>query len=319
MLLLQARAVWQWYNYLQARAADGKRLLRINLDETSICLFQGDVKGTVFYDRKRDRTGERPAQRVSRAKRRTCLTHVGVICDDTALQPLMPQFLIGNSSTFLMRDWAGLQARAPANVTLVRQKSAWVNIRLLVQIVRRLGLLLRPHAGSCQPVLIMDACRVHFAEPVLRACRFWGLWPVLVPARLTWLLQPCDTHAFCRYKAKLKVAYQFSRVATARGDPDVANFLDCMYTAIREVFHGVRWSLAFEQDGFGREQVGVSLSIQERLALQVPIAVPNLRPTEEQLRECVPRKAKVNWSLLLPPPSRCDVSSKAPGRLSIVS
>ena len=300
--LLQAMAMWQWHNYLESRAAAGKRVLRINLDETSVCLFQGDAKGTVFFTRKRQRPREGPTQRVSRAKRRSCLTHVGVICDDTALQPLMPQYIIGNCSTFLARDWSDLEARAPPNVTLVRQKSAWVNTGLLVRIVRRVGLVLRPYASSCQAVLVMDACCVHFAEPVLKACRIWGLWPVFVPARLTWLLQPCDTHAFGKYKSKLKVAYQASRVETPGGDLAIGQFLGCMYSTIREVFQGVRWSVAFDSDGLGRGQSEVSMCIREKLALLVPIAVPNMLPTEEQLRVCFPRRATVSWSLLLPAP-----------------
>ena len=312
LLLVQARAVWQWYNHVESRVADGKKLLRINLDETSVCLFQGDVKGTVFCGRKRHLHGEGPTQRVSRTKRRTCLTHVGVICDDSALQPLMPQFIIGNCATFLVREFVGLEARAPPNVSLVRQKSAWVNTSLLVSIVRRLGFVLRPYASSHQAVLIMDTCPVHFAPAVLRACRSCGLWPVFVPAKLTWLLQPCDTHAFGKYKARLQSAYQALRVATPSGDLDIGQFLDGMYTAIREVLQGSRWSCAFDRDGFGREQSEVSSFIQQQLKWPAPIAVPLQPPTEEQLRLCFPRKAVASWGLLLPPPLASLPSPRPP-------
>ena len=37
---------------------------------------------------------------------------------------------IGNHNTFLQRDWSGLLAGAPGNVVLVRQQSAWNNIKL---------------------------------------------------------------------------------------------------------------------------------------------------------------------------------------------
>ena len=30
----------------------------------------------------------------------------------------------------------------------------------------------------------------------MNACRRKGVWPMPVPAKLTWLLQPCDTHMF---------------------------------------------------------------------------------------------------------------------------
>jgi hypothetical protein len=50
----QAQAVWQWYNCCAARVPAGKAPLRINMDETSVCLFQGGGKGTVVFKRRRD-------------------------------------------------------------------------------------------------------------------------------------------------------------------------------------------------------------------------------------------------------------------------
>ena len=179
-------------------------MLRINLDETSVCLFQGTGKGTVFFSRKRGPPGTEPVQLASTKKRRACLTHVAVVCDNPTLQPLLPQYVIGNLQTFLLREWRALLASCPDNVVLVRQKSAWVNIEVFVEIVNRLGVVLRPYLGSVQPVLLMDTCPVHLASRVVKACFASQLWPVFVPARLTWLLQPCDTHVFLQYKAKLK-------------------------------------------------------------------------------------------------------------------
>ena len=48
MFFPQASAVWQWWNYYMAQLPTGKVPLRINLDETSICLFQGHSKGTIL-------------------------------------------------------------------------------------------------------------------------------------------------------------------------------------------------------------------------------------------------------------------------------
>ena len=95
----KASASWQWWNYCCSQVPEGKSVLRINMDETSVCLWQGHRRGTVFVDRKR-RRGERVVQRVPRGKRRCCLTHVALICDRSDLQPLVPQVVIGNLKTF---------------------------------------------------------------------------------------------------------------------------------------------------------------------------------------------------------------------------
>ena len=114
--------MWQWWNYDCGQISVGKVPLRINLDETAICLFQGDVKGAVFATKKRQR--DEPFQRIGRRKRRCYLTHVALICDRPDIQPLLPQTIIGNEHTFLSRSMAALRASCPRNVFIVRQRSA---------------------------------------------------------------------------------------------------------------------------------------------------------------------------------------------------
>ena len=53
----EALAGWQWWNCAAQRVPPGLELLRINLDETAVCLFQGGGKGTVIC-RKRRLNGE---------------------------------------------------------------------------------------------------------------------------------------------------------------------------------------------------------------------------------------------------------------------
>ena len=92
--------------------------MRINLDETSVKLFQGDGKGAIFFKKKKGRPGLGAAdegEAVSLKKRRICLTHIGLICDRAEVQPALPQVLIGNEATFLAGEFADLQAACPAN------------------------------------------------------------------------------------------------------------------------------------------------------------------------------------------------------------
>ena len=153
----QALAAWQWFNCMSNKLPAGKTVLRINMDETSVCLWQGQGKGTVLFRKRRDPPGAESVQRADRSKRRTCMTYVAFICDGPELQPLLPHVIIGKCGTFLARDFPDLQAASPANVELIRQESAWNDARLQARIVRKLGLALRPVLGDFQPVLLMDA------------------------------------------------------------------------------------------------------------------------------------------------------------------
>ena len=194
--IIQAAAVWQWFNFLKEQVPGGKAVLRINMGETSVCLFQGDSKGTVVARKRKIRghapggaaVAMEPAQKVSRSMRRTCVTHVAFVCDRPDIQPLLPQVVVGNERTFPATAFAGLQGSAPRNVHLVRQKSAWNNSALLVSLLKALAAVLAPYLDELQPIFLMDACKVHITQAVLQACWAGKLWPVLVPARLTWLL-----------------------------------------------------------------------------------------------------------------------------------
>ena len=292
----QAFAAWQWYNYVADRVPAGKTALRINLDETSVCLFQGTGRGTVFVSKKR-----RLTQHAPRALRRRCMTHVGVVCDDTTLQPHLPQVLIGNWSTFKAGSMAALRARAPPNVVLLRQRSAWSNEAVCAWIVTLIGHALAPYMHAYQPILVMDASTIHTARKVLAACYTACIWVSLVPARLTGVLQPLDTHGFQRYKAHLRRKYLEERIDAVGDILEVGEFLSCVYSAIRSVLQGIRWSRAFDDDGFSAGQGFVAPHILERLEVGGPMTVPHTRPADAVLAHCFPRRATIPTTLLWRP------------------
>ena len=298
---IQAHAVWQWYNCCAAKVPAGKAPLRINMDETSVALFQGGGKGTIMFRKRKDPPSAEPHESAGRAKRRTCLTHVAFICDRSDIQPLLPQVVVGNEATFLVRELVALQAAAPPNVHLVRQRSAWNNTELMRRIITMLAVALRPFLGVLQPILLLDACRVHLAPTIFYRCLACKIWPIVVPARLTWLLQPCDTHVFQKYKAHLKKAYQTARVGAAARELSVAEFLPCLWGAIRHVVQGNLWDAAFDADGFGHRQQRLSMYVQRQLQMAQPLALTASVPTAESLQLCFPRGAKVPHRALLGP------------------
>ena len=271
----------------------GKSVLKLNLDETSFCLFQGAAKGALMVTKRRlrDRLPDL-AQNASASRRRTCLTHIGLICDRRDLQSLLPQVIIGNERTFSATDWAALNAARPDKVVLVRQKSAWNNSELMVRVVRLIASVLSPYLHEVQPVLLMDAHKVHIARAVLEACVASGIWPVIVPAKMTWLLQPCDTHAFSKLKLHLRaVSYPKARASAvaADGSLSVFEFLAALYDTIRVVLVGMAWEGAFVQDGYGRDQAWLSKSVLRHLEYDQRPAAPCEQPSLGQLQFCFPK------------------------------
>ena len=142
----------------------------------------------------------------TRKQQRGCLSHIAFVCDRPEIQPHLPHIIIGNEAVLPLYIQREIQPQLFRNVFLVRRKSAWVDKDYMAVIIKLLGELLKPFLGAFQPILLMDALPAHLAAKVFRAATRCGIWVLVVPAKLTWLIQPADTHAFYKYKMYLSLS-----------------------------------------------------------------------------------------------------------------
>ncbi len=89
-----------------------------------MCLHQRRRKGVAFLKRM-------PRVRVTLARRRTYMSFVALVCDVPEVQRVLPQVLIGNFHTLPAASMGALRAQLGPNITLIRQRSAWNNNRLV--------------------------------------------------------------------------------------------------------------------------------------------------------------------------------------------
>ena len=222
-------------------------------------------------------------------------------------------YIIGNERTFPKASLAALQAACPPNVVLVKQKSAWNDKALCANIVHRLGAALKDHVDGLQPILLLDAVRLHTAPKVLSACANWNIWPIVVPAKMTWPLQPSNTSPFQAYKAYLRNSYQRARAASPAGDVNISGFLQCVYDTIKHTLQGKNWPLAFDRAGFSPRQTELSEFVKRQLLVEQPVEIGSGRPTEEQLRCCFPARATIPVAALSKPLERLAALLALPG------
>ena len=297
----QATAAWQWFNKDTAEVAADKKLLRINMDETSIRLYPGAVAGLVV---RRALSGElvapakRPLHHATRGQRRGAFTLVAFICDDVEVQKVLPQIIVAAAPILSKSMAAAVQPRLARNVYVIRRKSAWVNTGLLVEIMKLVGKILKPWAATHQPVLLFDALPAHLAPEVLRTAGNNNLWTIVIPAKMTGLLQPLDTDAFAKCKAFLRSRYRDAAVASGDGKVTTEQILQDVNELCHSVLGLTNWACSFDKNGFQPGQGNVRLGILESLNWTSCPDVGAKLPSLEQLRDIWPARGEVNLHAL---------------------
>ena len=166
----------------------------------------------------------------------------------------------------------------------IRQNSAWNNCELFKYIIRALSKALSALDGV-QIVLLMDSLPIHIAETVQRELQKASFLPVIVPPGTTGKLQVPDTHIFSPFKAELREQCDKLR-GRLKGDMTMRSYVGCVGAALDSVLYGRSWAAAFAQNGYARDQVGVSSKLRE-VALE-PVGA--CAPSAAELALCCPRK-----------------------------
>ncbi len=126
-----------------------------------------------------------------------------MICDNVELQELLPQALLGGLACFLAREVVALQALVGPNVFVIRSASGWNNSKRMMGIIELLVATTREYYRTHQFCILLDAGKCHITEEVALCLQNHRIWLTGIPARMTFILQPRDTHAFALLKRNL--------------------------------------------------------------------------------------------------------------------
>jgi hypothetical protein len=283
-------------NFLHAKCPTGKRIVHINLDETSVCYWSPSTKGNVLKQRLHYPHGQAPVVRVSTTRSRATLTHVAMISDDEEIQKLLPQVLVANRRLLTREQQTRIQAILPMSVFLKVQQKGWNNVALMCEILKLIAACLKPVLETVQVVLSLDAARIHLHPNVFRQAYRLDLWMIVVPACTTWLLQPLDTHVFRRYKATLREVFNAELEMPASGASDSEVIVRVVCRVITHVVSGMSWNHAFARNGFTPQQEHVSKHVLSLAAFDGLPCMPATQPTEEDLICVFPGRCYIPYS-----------------------
>ena len=304
----QATAAWKLWNLAELVAREaGRPLLRINLDETRVPFHHSLPRGMQTKRKAKLPAGLTPRKRkvvqnVGLGKQRAGFTHVALICDDVSLQPRLPQILLGNESLFPAATVAALRGGLPPNIRLWRRKSGWVTKPLMQEILKELCTALGELLATHQVVLLLDTAGVHICPMFLRAASRRGVMVQYIPAKLAWLLQPLDTHAFARYKQYLTQEYRAGLMQNGTRATELTARVDAVVKACRKVLQAHAWAYAFEANGFSaQKQREVRQTILEELQWSRVPELPAGLPTFPEFVAIFPARSHIPLTWLLRP------------------
>ena len=259
--------------------------LRINIDESPMPIVY-DAVGNIAKDLGSGNAGpRRPARRV---ERRVHLTLVAMICDVPWIQKLLPQVLVVPERILTLKNWQKINEELPQNVYLLRNKSMWLNTKIFMDVLNLLRAILDLYKiqQTHRCILYVDAFGGHTSIPTLKKMKDCHFWFVLLPANLTYLLQPLDVKTFRMVKRFLRERFA-SYTTLAEDGQLIMKALRDILEAIQEYFTGRNWSSAFVSLGLSGV-TPTSNTLLRELEWDVVPEVPRSRPKKRDVRECTP-------------------------------
>ena len=277
----QVITYFSWINCaVDAATAQQKEPVVINCDETAIAFSYTGRKGNVV---KTQRGGDNAAfERTRLGDKRGTITYLAFISGTPGVQHRLPQILLGNTHRFTVAALRDIAAEKPDNIHLWRDKSAWMNHMKFKRALRLLNEALTPR-DTQQLILVVDCARCHLRPEVVSYAARLKIWIVVVPGRLTFLLQPLDVYAFAPFKKALVDAYYKARMRAGGMVLSATAWLRVLVTTIAGVFQHTDWAHAFARVGLTDDQCRLRKAIQQWLQADTVLLFPRGQPTEEEV------------------------------------
>ena len=135
--------------------------------------------------------------------------------------------------------------------------------------------------------IAMDAASQHIADDVLAHAARLRVRVLLIPSRMTWLLQPLDSHVYAVLKRTFHLLQLDERSANPQGVMGGVAWIDVLERGVRAVLVERDWSGALASNGLIRGAVDLRQRIRSHL--EGPLALPDGPPTEEEMAALVGR------------------------------
>ena len=248
------------------------------MDETQLASVKHHGKGMIS-GRKQKRADRRRAPRDPDDRHHTKVTYIAVISDSPELQPVLPQVILPRYTQHalppagLLHTYAGFGYpfefwHGTGGATTPGIVQSWLT---------RLRSVISSFNDRAWIILVFDCDTNHLSVHTMAHLRRLGIVPLLVPAKLTWLLQTLDVYAFGLLKKDMRLEELKSREASVTGIVARRERMKFAASSIRRIIINRDWSPAFDKLGYGNLHRPSASHLQQYLPVgDIEPALPTL-------------------------------------------
>ena len=265
--LHEAMIYMKWVRFAIDVVLDGRKYVIINMDETSLSTVYDTGYGMKGRKQPRRPVKLRDHDPDDRSNVKTSL--LATVCDSAALQPLLPQVILPKYTKRATPPESLRTAYASTGEPLEfwHGTGGWAGTNVIKKWATRIRSVIHSFNPDAWILLIWDCSQVHLNLQVASHLRKLGILVIMLPAKLTWLLQLCDVRVFRELKQRLRRQISVLRLTSQHGRINPGDWILCSGGAIREVIVTRNWEEAFDQMGLGQSLDSVTGRVRRAIDL----------------------------------------------------
>ncbi len=293
--LARAAVFLRWAAWMRAHRVASSAAVFINMDETRLSNIRSWAQGLVPPPRRACGTSwttQRPKPACPRA------TLIAAICSSANLQKMLPQIWLPRSERGKIPSARKRQTYAAASWP----QEVWygtdgnITSELMRTWLKKVRSVVRRWNPEAKIVLGVDVCRSHIDKGVVTLARSLGFEVIFIPARMTFLLQPLDTHVFSQLKGCIRNGLLRRGLASPTGSWSWKEAVGVQAAAISEILSSRDWARVFGRIGLGGSMENLRPAVRDLVRSADLSPRP---PTAEELQDYLAVSARTS-ALLLP-------------------
>ena len=265
MLTAKVRQYVCWVRYVLDVSLRNKQYVIVNLDETGVSTVKQGQPGYVMTGLRRDRNRhhyKRPRKDRSNVK----TTFMAAVCDQPHIQPHLPQVFLPKYTQNAAVPMA-LETRYGRQgypFQFWHRTNGTCTPAVFRIWARGLRSAVQSFNADAWIVLVMDCHSSHLDLFTVQYLERMGFLTIVVPAALTWLLQPLDVYVFAEFKRIFRQNLEVATIAEVDG-PLLGSWIASATKAAKSTIVDRDWSDDFDKLGLGLRLEGLRPQLQRYL------------------------------------------------------